>query len=99
MTRKSATALALSKGEKVSYSPFEQRLFQIIPKDGRRIDTKRLAAHYYARLGPPPYNGQKSVVDALSSLMTKVSINKEPFKVCKSERRGPRPLEVWLEAA
>lgn len=97
MTRKSATAS--KPPSKVPYSPFEARLLEIIPLDGRRITTKRLAASYYARLGPPPFNGQKSVVDALSSLIAKVQLNGELFVIRRSKRRGPKPQEVWREAA
>jgi hypothetical protein len=79
------------------YSRKELRVFKLMPNGGKRIDTCDLLAKYYEG-AQAPLNGQVSINGAMRSLMEKVKRNNEPFTICKSERRGPHPMEYWIEA-
>ena len=93
---------SLSQHEgKLHYSKKELALFRLIPKDGKHIDTDKLLSGLYGgKKGEPyqyPYNGRTAMTGAMRSLIDKVKRNNEPFRVMKSERRGPHPMEFWIE--
>jgi len=84
-----------STASKVRYSPSEQQLLNLLPKDGTRITTSDLVNKRYGK--NVPLNGQKIVMSAMRSLIDKVVIKREPFRVRRSTRRGPKPIEFWID--
>ena len=77
------------------YSPTERSLLGLIPTGGRRINSAELIQLHYGR--KPPFNARQAINTAMRQLMLKVSRNKEPFILAKSDRRGPHPIEYWKE--
>jgi hypothetical protein len=88
-------SIRLSKPDRVKYSPLEEEIFNLLPRSGKRLDTNQLANKVYG--GDVPINGRLIVTGTLRKLIKKSLHNKEAFKIKTSERRGPYPLEVWLE--
>lgn len=86
-----------SKGA-VRYSPEEQRIFRLLPKDGRQRSSTAILNRFYGVADQgPPFHKRKIVIGLLSSLMRKTDCNKEHFRVCKTKRSGPIPISFWLE--
>ena len=85
----------LSLDPKVRYSPGEQRLFALLNQ--KPIPSTVLAGKYYRGDVGVPYHSRKIVIGLADSLRKKVIINREPFRVIKSNRKGPHPIEIWLE--
>jgi hypothetical protein len=86
----------------IEYTEAEQKLFRLLPVNPRgvsreRIDTKKLTKRFYSRGSVEPFYGQNRIIALLRSLMRKAEWNQEPFKIMKSERRGPNAIEVWVE--
>lgn len=85
-----------SNGHHLKYSAMEQGLLALLRNsESKRIDTDTLAQQYYKRR--PPRNARQSVLATMRNLADKVRRNKEPFLVKRTARRGPHPVEFWLE--
>jgi hypothetical protein len=80
---------------KHAYSPSERRLLDLI-KYGQKISTSELLEGMYEG-EYEPFHGRGSVNATLSDLIRKVDLNREPFVIRKSARRGPYPVSVWRE--
>jgi hypothetical protein len=80
----------------IKLSPAEQRLLDIIPTDGSRVSTKDLLPRFYDGQDMPAY-GQVVIGNHLRSLTAKVKRTRKLPRVRKSKRRGPHPIEVWIE--
>lgn len=79
---------------KVKYSNSEQKAFNsLIAKPRSSTDIMKL---FYGKI-TTPYNGRKIVIGVLASLHRKMTANREPFKLMRTERSGPHPMEFWLE--
>ncbi len=90
--------LVLKAVETVRYSRTEQQLFKLLPQNGKRITTEELIERVYdGRKRARPLNPRQSMNSALTRLREKVLRNKEPFRIEKSELRGPHPAEWWIE--
>jgi hypothetical protein len=76
------------------YTPNEARLIEIL-KRGRRMSSKEIIRLHYHRRRRPRF-ARQSVVCVLNSLVAKVSRNREDFKILKSRRNGPHPIEYWI---
>lgn len=86
-----------SKGV-VRYSPGEQRIFKLLPKDGRpRSSTAIMEKYYGVASQKAPFHKRKIVIGLLSSLIKKADHNKESFRLCKTRRSGSIPISFWLE--
>lgn len=86
--------MKLSDGKR--YSPKDKALFALIPKGGKkRIDSTSLVDKYYK--GSAPLNGRQCVMAGVRTLKRKIDFFKEPFCLKLSPRRGPWPVEIWLE--
>ena len=86
------------KDDGIRYSKKERKLFSLLPQDGSRVDTHKLLKGLARKAnGIVPFHARTSLVGAMRSLIEKVDLNKEKFKVCKSERSGPNPSEFWVE--
>lgn len=79
----------------VRYSPAEQKLFALLPR-GRRnaILTTDLAHQLHGRRAP---HGRAQVIGTAKSLLRKMRLNREPFRLRKTERSGPYPVFIWVE--
>jgi len=73
---------------KVKLSPSEQKLLDLLPNDGRKIDTQLLLKEYYKGQKDIPFHARGIIVGLVRSLTLKGLIK-------RGERRGPRPIEVW----
>lgn len=79
------------------YSPLERKLFAQLPVSSKAkggVTTTMLSAQLYGRA----INGRQTVLVALTGLKEKVTRNREPFRIIKTVRRGPHPMEWWVEA-
>lgn len=79
---------------KVKYSKGEQAAFKALG-DKARTSTIMLEKFYPDKVMPE--NGRKIMIGMIKSLRHKMQMNREPFKLCSSERKGPHPMEFWLE--
>ena len=80
----------------VPYTLKERNLFRLLPQDGKRISTTQLARRYY-HSSQMPMNANVLVVNGVRALKEKVDKNREPFRVRKTARAGPHPIEYWVE--
>lgn len=71
-------------------------MLQLIPKDGSRMTTSDLVDKFYGKNAP--YNGQQIVMGAVRRLVDKTALMNGNCRVFKSERAGPKPVEVWVHA-
>jgi hypothetical protein len=82
--------------QKLKYSESEQKLLNLIPKNGNTITTEELTKKRY-RSEEIPFNSRAIIGATLTQLIRKVDRNKENFRIRKGRRRGPMPSEVWVE--
>ena len=87
-------AFTLSKQPRHRYSFSELALFSNLRQSPR--DTNDLTRLFYG--GKPPINGRVIVGGLLRSLADKIKRNREDFRLIKSQRRGPYPVEYHLES-
>ena len=88
--------MKLSKDKR--YSPKDSELFRLIPKgDSKRIDSTTLVDRYYE--GKIPFNGRQCVMAGVRTLGAKIRYYREPFRLVISPRRGPWPVEIWIESS
>ena len=79
------------------YSLKEHELFSKLPistKEKGGITSTELAKKMYKH---DEFHARAIIVGLIKSLQMKTKKYKEPFKIIKTERRGPYPLEVWIE--
>ena len=79
---------------KIKYSPTEDAVLSIL-KDGNVISSADLAARHYGRKAP--LNARNTIVGIVRSLTKKSKMNREPFTIKRFTRRGPHPIEFWIE--
>ena len=83
------------KKRPIRFSAAEQRLVDIIGL-GPPMSTTDLIARFYD--GPPPLNAGPIIVGMMRSIIRKsLAMPDLPYVARKSIRRGPRPIEFWLE--
>ena len=81
---------------KVRYSPTEQRILALLPEDGTKLSSDEIIDLHYGKR-KRPFNARQTVIGALRTLIRKSVKNREPFRICKSERKGPHPMKFWIE--
>jgi len=81
----------------MKFSELEQRLFDLLPKDGSRVTSRDLIEKYYG--AERPFNARAIVIDRLKTIAAKAEHANAPWRVCKGPRVGPHPMEFWLEQA
>lgn len=86
----------MTAATKIPYSDGEQKLLDLIPKNGSRINTEEITLKRYAKEGEP-FNARAIIRATLTQLIRKVDQNREPFRIRKGKRSGPWPIEVWTE--
>ena len=72
----------------IRYSPAERRLFELMAKSRNAVSSKALAQKLH---------GRAIVVGTANSLIEKSRRNREPFRIQKTKRCGPHPIEYWVE--
>lgn len=85
------------KKEKVDLSKSELRLFELMPRAGVRISTEALVELTYPKPKSRPMNARVIVGGRMRTIMAKFEYNGDRCKLKKSERRGPNPIEYWIE--
>ena len=87
--------MQLSENRDVKYSPLEKRLFGQLQRSPKStVDITEAVYPERER----PFNARQSVLGALNSLSKKIRQNREPFAIKKSKRKGPHPVNFWVEA-
>jgi hypothetical protein len=81
---------------KVKYSKGEQAAFKVLSATPR--SSTMMLEKIYTKTTDEPFNSRKILIGTLKSLRRKILANREPFKLCNSERNGPHAMEFWLEA-
>lgn len=82
------------------YSVSEKRLFALLSEEP--ISSETLSEKFYSKHPEPgasqmPFHGRKIIIGMVTSIQRKMDVNKEPFRLVKSDPRGPYPINVWLE--
>lgn len=80
----------------VGYSPSERRVFGILSGSGT-VTAEEISRRMYAR-GKAPYHAVRVAMSTTKALGEKIRMNREPFVLKKSARKGPYPIHFWLEA-
>ena len=83
----------LAVSGKVKYSNGEQNVFKTLSVKPQ--SSTDMLKKIYPR--NKPLNGRKIMIGMIKSLVRKTAINKEPFKICQTDRNGPHAAEFWLE--
>lgn len=79
------------------YSPNEIDLINLLSAQrGQRVNSLTIVSLHYQRRRRPAH-AQRSVVSVLNSLAKKVRRNREDFRIGKTKRCGPYPIEYWME--
>lgn len=81
---------------KVSYSPNEERLLNMLKSNKGPISGDKLRDMFYEGQ-EKPWNAQKIVNATMGTLIKKSEFNKEKFKIVKSPRRGARFIEYKMK--
>jgi hypothetical protein len=82
---------------KIKYSRLEQRILDLIPKDGRKINTTELTGKVYEP-GEAPINARQTVLYTANKLIFKSDENEEPWEIFKSTQKGSQAIYFWVEA-
>jgi hypothetical protein len=82
--------------QKIRYSPLEARILELIPEDGRKINTIELTNLVY-KPGEAPINARQTVLHSVNRLIYKSDENEEPWEIFKSTPRGAHALYFWRE--
>lgn len=78
------------------YSNTEQKIFAALLRLGP-IDSDQLTHSIYGDKRRKPRYARTAIVGAARSLSDKITDNREPFRIKSSGRRGPYPMEFWIE--
>ncbi len=81
------------KQPQVEYSKREREVLEAI-REGR-VSTSDLIEKVYGEARP--FYARQSILSAVTTLARKVRSRKEKFEVKVSPRKGPSPIEVWVE--
>jgi hypothetical protein len=82
---------------RIRYSDLEQSVLDLIPEDGRKINTLEITGQIY-QPGKAPINARQTVLNAANKLIFKSDENEEPWEIFKSRPRGSQPVYFWREA-
>jgi hypothetical protein len=75
------------------FSPSEQRLYDLLPANGRALTTTELTRRFYGRRQAP--ENAHGVVTQLTRILERKT-KRRPMRVERTTRRGPHPIEVRL---
>ena len=80
------------------YTRPERELFELIPKDGTRISSARLANLRQIASNWAIDHQRNNVTTVMQSLIKKVNHNQENFQIKRTKRMGPHLAMYWIEA-
>jgi hypothetical protein len=91
--------MRLTEFPKVRYTMMEYHLFDMLPKNGKPINSNALA-DARKELGAWKAKHPLNVITVtMSRLINKVKINREEFRIQKDgKRKGHPEVEYWLES-
>jgi len=88
-------SISVSLENKIRLSPGEKRLLELLPTEGKRINTGDLAKKFYAGK-VEPFNSRLVVIGLVRNLQRKIKMVKgSPIYVHSTQRSGPYQIEVW----
>ena len=79
----------------IKFSDLEQKLLDLIPKDGTKVDSTSLIRDYYGE--EAPFNARNIVVGRLRDIAAKAVHAHLPWRLRKSPRNGPNAILFWVE--
>ncbi len=79
------------------YSKTEAKAFNILVSAGKPISSAAVTEKLYGRSKNRPMYSQQTALGSLRSLQRKVKLNREAFTIKNSERKGPHPMQFWIE--
>lgn len=79
----------------VPYSDTERTAFAALPR-GKAATTSEVLVKIYG--DEVPYHGRNILNSTIRSLARKIEINREPFAIERSPRRGPHPMTIRVAA-
>lgn len=88
------TAYHLKIEPQFSYSKGERKIFGLLAP--ARRSSADIAERYYRPLHVPMH-GRKIIIGLMNSIRRKVVLNKEPFRIMASPRKGPNSIFFWVE--
>jgi hypothetical protein len=88
---------SLSKDSNVRYSKREQLVFSWLSKRQNPVSTDILLEKFQQSNGSDAYHVRNVLIGVLNSLSKKIEENDEPFRIKKSARKGPHPMEFRVE--
>lgn len=77
-----------------SYSKGERKIFGFLAPVRR--SSADIAERYYRPLHVPMH-GRKIIIGLLNSVRRKVELNKEPFRIMATPRKGPHAIYFFIE--
>lgn len=81
----------------LKFSTAERRLLTLLPANGEPRSTTDLVTLFFED-GQQPFNARNTIVGMMRSIIRKSEAMPDlGFVARKSIRRGPRPIEFWLE--
>lgn len=87
--------MKLTSSGEVQYSEAEKKLFGLLSTRERRSTSELVQLKYDGET--VPFHAKGIIRAIANSLTAKVERNGEPFTIMKSARRGPYPVEFWIE--
>lgn len=81
----------------VDYSPSEIQLFNMVPKDGSKITSKRLVEIKVKKFKWDIDNPTNALWVTMDSLIKKIKKNRQGFRLMRSEKSGPHSQKYWIE--
>lgn len=82
----------------MSFSPSEARVISILKAtQGSRLTTAQLADRFYKKADRPEH--ARVIIAGIVRSLVKKTARARDFKVRRSNRAGPHPIEVWIEGA
>lgn len=90
--------MRLTEFPKVRYTMMEYHLFDMLPKNGKPVDSNTLA-DARKKLGAWRAKNPLNVITVtMNQLIDKVKVNREEFRIKKDgKRKGHPEVEYWLE--
>lgn len=79
------------------YAPAEEKILKFLRKHrGKKVTTHEVVDNQYQGRRKPKFPRQ-TVTTLMNNLIAKVSLNREDFRVVKTEHQGPYPSMYWIE--
>lgn len=79
----------------VRYTERENKLLKLLKAQRRPLTTIEISRMFYGR--EAPFNSRQSMLQVLRQLNLKLKENREKVRIASSERKGPYPIDFWLE--